>query len=143
MPTKSTQTPSTKSKRPKLKDDEDAYVEWLHSPEGQQAEDEARAKRRGRPVIIVDTPLTPTEMRDVMRKTGASLRMMKGFTQKPSDPSIIQGILDRAAEKATQAISIRIPVADLEAAKRLAEKTGLGYQTILKDLIHEGLQRAL
>jgi predicted DNA binding CopG/RHH family protein len=68
--------------------------------------------------------------------------MEKGFTSKPNDPSVIQAIIDRAAQKATQAISIRISVADLEAAKRIAEKTGLAYQTVLKDIIHEGLQRA-
>jgi hypothetical protein len=97
---------------------------------------------RQKPILEIDTPLTPTESVQVMKATGARLHMKGGFTHKPSDSSVIQAIIDRAAQRATQAISIRIPVADLEAAKRLAEKTGLGYQTILKDLIHEGLRRA-
>ena len=45
--------------------------------------------------------------------------------------------------KQTQSVSLRIPLADLEAAKKIAEKTGIGYQTVLKEMIHEGLQRVL
>jgi hypothetical protein len=139
MPTKST-TP-TKAKARKFKTEAE-YVDWLHSPEGREAERQHILKSRQKPVLEIDAPLTPTESVQVMKATGARLHMRGGFTQRPNDPSVIEGIIARAREKATQAISIRIPVADLEAAKRLAEKTGLGYQTILKDLIHEGLQRA-
>lgn len=38
-------------------------------------------------------------------------------------------------------ITIRMPVTTLERAKRLAERKGLRYQTYLKMLIHEGLER--
>lgn len=139
MPTKSTKTPNEASTRPKLKDDEEAYVQWLHSSAGQKAEAVARRKRAQRPVITVETPLTPSEMREVMRETGANVHMAKGFTEKPNDPAVIQAIIDRAAVKQTRPISIRIPVADLNAVKRLAGQSGIRYQTILKDLIHEGL----
>ncbi len=123
----------------KLKDGEEAYVEWLHSSAGQKAETVARRKRAERPIVTVDTPITPVEMRDVMRKTGANLRMAKGFTDKPNDPAVIQSIIDRAAEKQTRPISIRISLEDLNAAKRLADESGIRYQRILKDLIHDGL----
>jgi len=139
MPTKSTKTPAASSTRRKLKDGEEAYAEWLHSPEGQKAETAARRKRAQRPVVTIDTPLTPIEMRDVMRKTGANLRMAKGFTDKANDPTVIQAIIDRAAEKQTRPISIRISLEDLNAAKRLAGESGIRYQRILKDLIHDGL----
>jgi predicted DNA binding CopG/RHH family protein len=43
---------------------------------------------------------------------------------------------------ATRSISIRVPIADLEQARQIAEKTGVGYQTVLKQAIREGLKRA-
>ena len=141
MLTKSTKAPVTKGARPKLKDDERAYADWLQSAEGQKAEAEARRKRGPRPVLTVDTPLTPNEMVEIAKKTGARVLMTKGTTERPNERAVIEGILERAAAKATQAISLRIPVEDLEAAKRLAAQTGIGYQVILKDLIHEGLKR--
>ena len=39
----------------------------------------------------------------------------------------------------TQAITIRLSVADIERAKTQAEQKGLGYQTYLKSLIHQAL----
>ena len=38
-------------------------------------------------------------------------------------------------------IVIRLPPADLAQARKLAERKGLGYQTLLKMLVHEGLAR--
>jgi hypothetical protein len=99
MPTKSTRTQAKVSTTRKLKDGEGAYVKWLHSADGQKTETAARRKRAQRPVVTVDIPLTPVEMRDVMRKTGANLCMAKGFTDKPNDPAVIQAIIDREAGK--------------------------------------------
>ena len=50
--------------------------------------------------------------------------------------------MEQAKEKATRAISIRIPIADLERAERIADKTGVGYPTVLKRAIREGLKKA-
>jgi predicted DNA binding CopG/RHH family protein len=41
----------------------------------------------------------------------------------------------------TKAISLRISEIDLERAKRLAKKQGIGYQTVLKEAIREGLKK--
>jgi predicted DNA binding CopG/RHH family protein len=38
-------------------------------------------------------------------------------------------------------IAIRLPEADIAQARKLAERKGLGYQTLLKMLVHEGLVR--
>lgn len=38
-------------------------------------------------------------------------------------------------------IHIRVSKADLEAARLVAKRKGLGYQTYLKMLMHEGVQR--
>ncbi|HXJ41264.1 MAG TPA: hypothetical protein VNH18_18425 [Bryobacteraceae bacterium] len=38
-------------------------------------------------------------------------------------------------------IAIRLPEADLANARRIAERKGIGYQTLLKMYVHEGLSR--
>ncbi len=56
---------------------------------------------------------------------------------------------DRAAEHAREAarlapsipLSLRIPARGLALAKQIAAKKGLPYQTYLKMLIHEGIER--
>jgi predicted DNA binding CopG/RHH family protein len=44
-------------------------------------------------------------------------------------------------QKSSVQIAIRLPQADLAQARKLAERKGLGYQTLLKMLVHEGLAR--
>ena len=50
--------------------------------------------------------------------------------------------MEQAKKSATRSISIRIPITDLERARRVAEETGVGYQTVLKRAIRDGLKRA-
>lgn len=38
-------------------------------------------------------------------------------------------------------IALRLPAPDLAKAREIAERKGIGYQTLLKMLVHEGLQR--
>src|SRR4051812_34249861 len=38
-------------------------------------------------------------------------------------------------------IALRLPETDLAQARRIATRKGIGYQTLLKMLLHEGLQR--
>ena len=38
-------------------------------------------------------------------------------------------------------IALRLPGPDLEKARELATRKGIGYQTLLKMLVHEGLRR--
>ena len=58
--------------------------------------------------------------------------------EKPVKTPTVQQIIDR--EK-TKAISIRLAVADIERAKKRAKAQGIGYQTFIRMLIHESLQR--
>jgi predicted DNA binding CopG/RHH family protein len=44
-------------------------------------------------------------------------------------------------QKSSIQIAIRLPEADIVQARKLAERKGLGYQTLLKMLVHEGLAR--
>ena len=90
---------------------------------------------------------TPAGRRETEREFARALRKgtlshSEGLRIKKTDPKILEELMERAKQSATQAISIRIPVADLERAKRIAEKTGAGYQTVLKQAIREGLKKA-
>ena len=46
-----------------------------------------------------------------------------------------------AVKKTSEQIALRVPKPELARAKKLAAKRGLPYQTLLKMLIHEGLDR--
>jgi predicted DNA binding CopG/RHH family protein len=41
----------------------------------------------------------------------------------------------------TKNISVRLPVSDIERARKLAEKRGVGYQTLIKSLLHDALKK--
>lgn len=42
---------------------------------------------------------------------------------------------------ATKPVTIRMPVADIVTAQEIAEKRGLPYQTYIKGLLHQALER--
>jgi predicted DNA binding CopG/RHH family protein len=50
-------------------------------------------------------------------------------------------LVAKMKRKSSVQIAIRLPQADLSQARKLAERKGLGYQTLLKMLVHEGLTR--
>jgi hypothetical protein len=112
MPRKSTDVPSFKS------DEEEAR--WYATTEGRRhtAREFTRALREG----------------TLARSPGAQVA--------GTDPKTLERLIQQAKETATRAISIRIPVADLERAAQIAGKTGVGYQTVLKRAIREGLKKA-
>jgi len=59
-----------------------------------------------------------------------------------TDPKLLERLMEQAKQNATRAISLRIPIADLERAKQIAEKSGVGYQAVLKRAIRDGLKKA-
>src|SRR5437870_6787978 len=81
---------------------------------------------------------TPAGRRQTQReferaiKDGTLMVNPKGLNIPRTDPKMLAELLTRAKEKATQAISLRVSVADIEAAKKIAAKRGIGYQTVLK-----------
>jgi predicted DNA binding CopG/RHH family protein len=95
-------------------------ADWYATPQGrQQTQREfARALRDG----------------TLIRTTGSKIAK--------SDPSVLVQLMEEAKRSATRSISIRVPIADLEQAQQIAERTGVGYQTVLKQAIREGLKRA-
>lgn len=75
----------------------------------------------------------------------ASRQGREFLKQKSAEPqkkvtkgSRLVGQLNRAA---SIQIALRLPEPDLERARALATRKGIGYQTLLKMLVHEGLLR--
>ncbi len=56
---------------------------------------------------------------------------------KPSGSSLVAQL----NEKRSIQIAIRLPGADLARAREIAHRKGIGYQTLLKMLVREGLAR--
>lgn len=75
-------------------------------------------------------------------------RAGKAFVKKKSAAAQSEGTKVRGSKliaavnrKSSVQIAIRLPQTDLAQARKLAERKGLGYQTLLKMLVHEGLAR--
>jgi len=58
---------------------------------------------------------------------------------KQKQPLTLANLLHGA--KSSQPITLRIPKEDLETARRLAAQKGLGYQTYIKMLLREALEK--
>jgi predicted DNA binding CopG/RHH family protein len=56
---------------------------------------------------------------------------------KPKGSRLVAGINRRTSVQ----IALRLPETDLEQARTIAGRKGIGYQTLLKMLVHEGLRR--
>ena len=69
----------------------------------------------------------------VKQKSAGPLK--KGSGQKGSR---LVGQLNRTA---SVQIALRLPEPDVTKARELATRKGIGYQTLLKMLVHEGLRR--
>jgi predicted DNA binding CopG/RHH family protein len=50
-------------------------------------------------------------------------------------------LVERLKRQTTRQIALRLPQSDLTQARRIAERKGIGYQTLLKMLVREGLIR--
>ena len=90
---------------------------------------------------------TPQGRRQTQLEFASALRSGKlkrswGLKLPSTDRRILEQLMEQAKERATRPISLRIPIADLERAKQIAEQTGTGYQTVLKEAIRKGLKRA-
>ncbi len=65
-------------------------------------------------------------------------RQSDAKTVKKSRGSPLVAGLNRAA---SVQIALRLPEPDLAQAREIADRKGIGYQTLLKMLVHEGLRR--
>ena len=91
---------------------------------------------------------TPEGRRQTQREFERALRSgtairSEGSKISNTDPRVLVELMEAAKAKATRAISLRLPVADIERARRIAGKRGIGYQTVLKQAIRAGLKSAV
>src|SRR5215831_16560284 len=70
------------------------------------------------------------------------LKRSGGLKIPKTDAKLLEALMEQARRDTTRAISIRLPIGDLERAKEIAARTGVGYQTVLKEAIRDGLKRA-
>jgi len=91
--------------------------DWHASPEGrrQTQREFERALRNG----------------TLIRSAGSAIRR--------TNPRVLEKLLEQAKINATRPVSIRLSIADIELAKSLASKQGIGYQTVLKQAMRKGL----
>jgi predicted DNA binding CopG/RHH family protein len=68
-------------------------------------------------------------------KQKAAEAQAKGTTARGSS------VVAKLNKKSSIQIALRLPEADIAQARRIADRKGLGYQTLLKMLVHEGLRR--
>jgi predicted DNA binding CopG/RHH family protein len=83
---------------------------------------------------------TPAGRRQTQREYERALRA--GAVIQSGDQTALTALMEQAKATATRAVSLRVPVTDLERAKSIAEKQGVGYQTVLKQAIRAGLKKA-
>lgn len=85
---------------------------------------------------------TPEGRRQTRREYEKALKEGTVIRSNGVDGTVLRQLMEQAKERATRAISIRLPVADIERAQAIAHQKGIGYQTVLKDVIRKGLRKA-
>jgi predicted DNA binding CopG/RHH family protein len=59
----------------------------------------------------------------------------KGIRFSPSP------LMAKLNKRGSTQIALRLPGSDIEEARKIAGRKGIGYQTLIKMIVHEGLQR--
>jgi predicted DNA binding CopG/RHH family protein len=132
MPTKST------NKKPQFKSEAEE-ADWYHTPQGRRHASRILQNGRRKGTVVVNDKVSIREAMGLARG-GKLVVLKKGAKVKQTNPAVLQDLMDRVKAKRTQAVSLRLPVADIDAAKKIASQTGLGYQTVLKEIISKGLR---
>ena len=107
---------STKTSDPRPESEE---ADWYTSPQGR------RQTQREFELALKNGTL--------VRSSGSRLRR--------TDPDLLETLLKQAKANATRPVSLRLSIADIELARSIASKRGIGYQTVLKQAIRKGLKR--
>jgi hypothetical protein len=116
-------------------------ADWFASPAGKRAVVRPLTKAIQDGKVSVSEKRTIDEADKAAMRNGTVILYRKGLNMKPTDPAVLQDLMDRVKAKQTQAVSLRIPVSDINAAKKIAAQTGLVYQTVLKEIISQALRK--
>jgi predicted DNA binding CopG/RHH family protein len=132
MPTKST------NKKPQFKSEAEE-ADWYHTPEGKRHVSHTLRKAIRKGTIVVEEKVSMQRALELAR-SGKRIVLRQGVKIKATDPAVLQKLVEEALASMTQAVSLRIPVVDLDTAKAIAEKKGVGYQSVLKQATRDGLR---
>jgi predicted DNA binding CopG/RHH family protein len=69
------------------------------------------------------------------------LRRQSATAQRNGTKMAGSRLVTQFQRKASVQIALRLPGDDLEQARKIATRKGIGYQTFIKMLVHEGLER--
>ena len=137
MPRKSSQTSRKKNFK-----NETGEADWLSSPGGRRAVSRSFRVAMQKGVIQSEVRTFDEQLAELKNSRGRVVRFKHGMDVKPAGPAILQKLYGEAVAGITKPVSLRLPVNDIAAAKALAAKQGIGYQTLLKHLIRAGLSKA-
>lgn len=132
---------TTKSKIPSFKTEAEE-ADWFASPAGRRHAEATLRRAIKKGLIETDSRERDVKAEAKATREGRAVLYRKGLNVQKTDPKVLAELLENARASMTRPVSLRIPVSDLDAAKRIAEKKGVGYQTVLKDIIRAGLARA-
>ena len=76
--------------------------------------------------------------RTYVKQKAAEAQSNRGLKRSGPGGSNLVAMLNK---KRSVQIAIRLPEADLTQARKIAERKGIGYQTLLKMLVREGILR--
>ena len=72
----------------------------------------------------------------------------RAYVKQKSAESLMKGtrfagsrLVKQLSKKSSVQIALRLPEGDLDRARKIASRKGIGYQTLIKMLVHEGLAR--
>jgi predicted DNA binding CopG/RHH family protein len=74
-------------------------------------------------------------------REGREFVKQKSQQAKKGNPPKGSGLVTKLNRTASVQIALRLPEPDVSKAREIATRKGIGYQTLLKMLIHEGLGR--
>ena len=69
-------------------------------------------------------------------------QFLQAESSRPREKTTGSKLVAKLAKANSVQIALRLPAPDLAKAREIAERKGIGYQTLLKMIVHEGLQRA-
>jgi predicted DNA binding CopG/RHH family protein len=101
------------------------------------------ALNRKRQIVRLSAPKFRSQAEEAAWWDAHSEAIVKAFEQAYGRKAV-QRVLNaprKPARPITQTVTMRLPVEDVARAKRMASRKGLGYQTLVKSLLHEALLR--
>lgn len=75
------------------------------------------------------------------REGGEFVKQKTAGTRKKGGAPSGSRLVGQLSKVASVQIALRLPESDIAKARELAARKGIGYQTLLKMLVHEGLRR--